>query len=126
MQKVRNKEYDIVIASTVVEVGVDIPDATFIAIMSADRLGIASLHQLRGCVGRNDKQFYCVLVSNSESENSVSRMQALENSNDGFELAEMDLKNRGAGKLLGSEQSGELEIRFSNDIMYPELLQLFL
>ena len=124
MKKVRNKEYDIVIASTVVEVGVDIPDATFIAIMSADRLGIASLHQLRGRVGRNDKQSYCVLVSNSESENSVSRMQALESSNDGFELAEMDLKNRGAGKLLGSEQSGESEIRFSNDIMYPELLQL--
>lgn len=124
MNKVRNKEYDIVVASTVVEVGVDIPDATFIAIMSADRLGIASLHQLRGRVGRNDKQSYCVLVSDNNSDSSKERLRALENSNDGFELAESDLKHRGAGKLLGSAQSGDSEVKFSNDILYPGLLQL--
>lgn len=123
MQKVRAKEYDIVVASTVVEVGVDIPDATFIVIMSADRLGVASLHQLRGRVGRNSKQSYCVLVSGSESEQSQERMQALEKTNDGFELAEFDLQIRGSGKLFGSKQAGDSEIRFAHDFLTPEIMQ---
>lgn len=122
MEKVHNKEYDIIIASTVVEVGVDVPDATFITIMSADRLGIASLHQLRGRVGRNSKQSYCVLVAYEPSVTGVSRMRALEKSNDGFELAEEDLKTRGSGLIFGSKQSGDSELHFSKDVLSPELI----
>lgn len=124
MQAVRAKKFDIVIASTVVEVGVDIPDATFIAVMSADRLGIASLHQLRGRVGRSSKQSYCVLVSDNESPASRERMHAMEKTNDGFELAEFDLGMRGSGTIFGSQQAGDSEIRFATNNFTPETLQL--
>lgn len=124
MAKVQNKEYDIIVASTVVEVGVDVPDATFITIMSADRLGIASLHQLRGRVGRNDKQSYCVLVAYEPSPQGVSRLQAMENNNDGFKLAEEDLKTRGTGLILGSKQSGESELKFTQNALNPELISV--
>lgn len=124
MKKVQNKEYDIIVASTVVEVGVDVPDATFITIMSADRLGIASLHQLRGRVGRNDKQSYCVLVAYEPSPQGVSRLQAMENNNDGFALAEEDLKTRGSGLILGSKQSGESELKFTQNALNPELISV--
>lgn len=123
MNDVRAKKYDVVVASTVVEVGVDIPDATFIAIFSADRLGIASLHQLRGRVGRNSKQSYCVLVSNSASEKTEQRLTAMENTNDGFELAEEDLRTRGAGLLLGSKQSGDSELRFAVEHVNQEMIE---
>lgn len=123
MEEVRAKKFDVVVASTVVEVGVDIPDATFISIFSADRLGIASLHQLRGRVGRNSKQSYCALVANGESEMSAKRLIAMENSNDGFELAEEDLKNRGAGHLLGTKQHGDSEMHFAVNALTPEILE---
>ena len=106
MKRFESGEIDILVATTVVEVGVNVPNATVIIIEGAERFGLAQLHQLRGRVRRSSHQPYCYLFSESKSENSVKRLKALEKSRDGFELAEKDLELRGAGELYGAKQWG--------------------
>jgi ATP-dependent DNA helicase RecG len=106
MIKFRDKEYDILVSTTVVEVGVDVPNATVMVIEGADRFGLAQLHQLRGRVGRGAAQSYCLLIPTHEDKTENERLQAMAESNDGFLLAEKDLALRGPGEFLGTRQSG--------------------
>jgi ATP-dependent DNA helicase RecG len=106
MFKFRDKEYDILVSTTVIEVGVDVPNATVMIIEGADRFGLAQLHQLRGRVGRGADQSYCLLIPTHEDAAENERLQAMSESNDGFVLAEKDLQQRGPGEFLGTRQSG--------------------
>ncbi|MFZ6015319.1 MAG: ATP-dependent DNA helicase RecG [Patescibacteria group bacterium] len=110
MLKFKNKEADVLIATTVVEVGVDIPSATVMAIESAERFGLAQLHQLRGRIGRSDLQCTCYLIATDDSVN-IDRLRIMEKTNDGFLIAEEDLKNRGSGNVLSTQQSGKAMFR---------------
>ena len=106
MQKFKDKEYDILVSTTVVEVGVDVPNATVIVIENAERFGLSQLHQLRGRVGRSDLQSYCVLSSSTKSQETKARLNIMTQTNDGFVIAEKDLQLRGPGEFLGTRQSG--------------------
>jgi len=106
MFKFRDKKYHILVSTTVVEVGVDVPNATVMLIEGADRFGLAQLHQLRGRVGRGSDQSYCLLIPTHEDAAENQRLQAMSESNDGFVLAEKDLQQRGPGEFLGTRQSG--------------------
>lgn len=106
MLKFRDRKYDILVSTTVVEVGVDVPNATVMLIEGADRFGLAQLHQLRGRVGRGTDQSYCLLIPTHEDKTENERLQAMVESNDGFFLAEKDLQIRGPGEFLGTRQSG--------------------
>ncbi len=107
MMKFKNKEIDLLLSTTVIEVGVDVPHATMIIIRHAERFGIAQLHQLRGRVGRNDLQSYCILISsNNVSEESLHRLNLMVKYSSGFDLAEEDLKIRGPGEIWGTRQHG--------------------
>lgn len=114
MKDFRSNKINILIATTVVEVGVDIPNANVLIIENAERFGLATLHQLRGRVGRGNQKAYCYLFSNSDSDNSLSRLKALEKTNDGFRLAQIDLQLRGPGEIYGKAQHGILDLRFAN------------
>lgn len=108
MQKFAAGETHILVATTVIEVGVDVPNATVMVITSADRFGLSQLHQLRGRVGRGGHQSYCILMSeHGISDTSLRRINIMCQSTDGFYLAEEDLKMRGAGDIEGTQQSGE-------------------
>ena len=117
MLKFKNKEYDILIATTVIEVGIDVPASTIITIYNAERFGLSALHQLRGRVGRGSKQSYCFLISNSITENSKQRLSIMEETEDGFRIAEEDLKLRNSGEIFGLRQSGFSDLKFI-DIIY--------
>ncbi len=109
-------ELDVLVATTVIEVGVDVPNATIMIVQEADRFGLAQLHQLRGRVGRGAEQSYCLLVSRHRdelSETAIERLEAMVATTDGFELAERDLEIRGEGQLVGARQSGLTDLRFT-------------
>ncbi len=108
MQDFKNKKYDILVSTTVIEVGVDVPDATVMVIMSAERFGLSQLHQLRGRVGRSNKKSYCFLLCTKESPNALERLSAVKNCQDGFKISEIDFNMRGGGDLLGERQSGKI------------------
>ena len=117
MAKFKASELDVLVATTVIEVGVDVANATVMIVQEADRFGLAQLHQLRGRVGRGAEQSFCLLVSRAKeelTESAHARLQALCDTNDGFELAEVDLELRGGGALLGTRQSGLSDLRFAH------------
>jgi ATP-dependent DNA helicase RecG len=117
MGRFKAGELDVLVATTVIEVGVDVPNATIMIIQEADRFGLAQLHQLRGRVGRGAEQSYCLLISRARedlTEPAIERLEALVRTNDGFELAEVDLDIRGSGQLLGTRQSGLTDLHFAH------------
>ncbi|MBE0686208.1 MAG: DEAD/DEAH box helicase, partial [Anaerolineaceae bacterium] len=114
--------YQILVTTTVVEVGVDVPNAAIMMIEGANRFGLSQLHQLRGRVGRSNQQSYCLLVPETEDAIENERLKAMVATNDGFKLAEIDLSQRGPGDFIGIRQSGYKEIRFSN-IMNVKLIE---
>jgi ATP-dependent DNA helicase RecG len=116
MARFKARELDVLVATTVIEVGVDVPNATIMIVQEADRFGLAQLHQLRGRVGRGGEQSYCLLISRAKEEltdGAKERLEALVATTDGFELAERDLEIRGEGQLLGTRQAGISEFKFT-------------
>ena len=125
INKFKNSEIDVLIATTVIEVGVNVPNATVMVITNAERFGLSSLHQLRGRVGRSDLQSYCILQSEDETEKGLARLQVMCDTTDGFKIAEADLQQRGAGDLLGTQQSGDnkyVSLMIANPERYQDAL----
>jgi ATP-dependent DNA helicase RecG len=114
MKQFRDKELDVLVSTSVVEVGVDIPNATVMLIEGANRFGLAQLHQFRGRVGRGNDKSYCILIPETKDAAENERLLAMESTNDGFELAEHDLNQRGPGEFLGTRQSGYTNLRLAN------------
>ena len=112
MRAFREKHTDVLCSTTVIEVGVDVPDATVMVIYNAERFGLSQLHQLRGRVGRSDKKSYCFLMTSAKNPQSLERLKILESNSDGFKISEYDYKMRGAGDFMGDRQSG----KFMNDL----------
>jgi ATP-dependent DNA helicase RecG len=125
MQRFSNGKTNIMVATTVIEVGVNIPNASVMIIESAERFGLSQLHQLRGRVGRGSEQSYCiVMTSHKLSNDSKIRMETMTRTNDGFEIAEVDLKLRGPGDLMGTQQSGVLNLQIADLVRDKDILQL--
>lgn len=112
MKSFKNKETDILLSTTVVEVGINVPNATIISIINAERFGLSSLHQLRGRVGRGEYQSYCFLISKTDNDTSKARLRIMEKTQDGFEIAEEDLRLRKSGEIFGTKQTGFSDLKF--------------
>jgi len=123
MQQFRANELHALVATSVIEVGVDVPNANIMIIHHAERFGLAQLHQLRGRIGRGEHKSYCVLLTDSKTPEALEKLQALVDSNDGFVIAEVDLKLRGPGDVLGTAQSGLRDIRFADFLADTTLLR---
>ncbi|MEB8096542.1 ATP-dependent DNA helicase RecG [Staphylococcus xylosus] len=124
MQKFSNHEIDILVSTTVVEVGVNVPNATFMVIYDADRFGLSTLHQLRGRVGRSEHQSYCVLIASPKTETGIERMNIMTQTTDGFELSERDLEMRGPGDFFGVKQSGLPDFLVANVVEDYKMLEV--
>ncbi|MDO1500412.1 DUF559 domain-containing protein [Winogradskyella maritima] len=124
MQRFARGETQIMVATTVIEVGVNVPNASVMVIESAERFGLSQLHQLRGRVGRGAEQSYCILMTSFKlSSDSKTRLETMVKSNDGFEIAEVDLKLRGPGDIMGTQQSGVLNLRIADLVKDKDILQ---
>ncbi|MDD3052889.1 MAG: ATP-dependent DNA helicase RecG [Endomicrobiaceae bacterium] len=120
----KNKEFDVLISTTVIEVGIDVPNATIIIIQHADRYGLATLHQLRGRVGRGKKKSYCLLISDVKSKTSQQRLKIMTKTTDGFKIASEDLEMRGPGEFLGTKQHGFPEFKAGDIVKDIKLIEL--
>ncbi len=123
MQRFKEGAIKILVSTTVIEVGVDVPNATVMLVEQAERFGLAQLHQLRGRVGRGAAQSYCILVTEKMNDTARQRIRTLVDSTDGFYIAEMDLKLRGPGEFFGTRQSGLPSLRVANILRDPDILE---
>ncbi len=123
MTAFKNHELDILVSTTVIEVGVNVPNSTLMIIENAERFGLAQLHQLRGRVGRGKHQSYCVLIYGSNSEVCRKRMDIMEETNDGFKISEKDLEIRGPGEFFGTMQHGVPELKIANLFKHMKILK---
>jgi ATP-dependent DNA helicase RecG len=125
LNKFLNKEYLILVSTTIIEVGIDFPNANVIVIENANKFGLSQLHQLRGRVGRGKKQSTCILMFKSSlTENAKKRINILKNSTDGFEISEEDMKLRGFGDILGFKQSGMKTFKLADPVHNSDLFEL--
>ena len=125
MNRFLKGETQIMVATTVIEVGVNVPNASVMIIESAERFGLSQLHQLRGRVGRGADQSYCILMTSQKlSENAKTRIKTMAKTSDGFEIAEVDLKLRGPGDLMGTQQSGVLNLRIADIVKDHDILNI--
>ena len=124
MQRFKNKETQILVATTVIEVGVDVPNASVMLIESANRFGLSQLHQLRGRVGRGAEQSYCILMTDHKlSKDTRLRIDTMVRTNNGFEISEVDLSLRGPGDMAGTQQSGMLDLKVADLAKDGEILK---
>ena len=124
MTAFRDGEIDVLVSTTVIEVGVDVSNATMMIVLDADRFGLAQLYQLRGRVGRGAHQSYCILVANPRTDDGKARLRAMTQNSDGFALAEEDLRLRGPGEFQGTRQSGLPEMKVADLLRDAEACQL--
>lgn len=118
-----NNDIQVLVSTTVVEVGVNVPNATVMVIENAERFGLAQLHQLRGRIGRGNAQSYCIFMCGSKNEHTMQRMEVLKKTNDGFKIAEEDLKQRGPGDLFGIRQSGDMQFKLADIFTDSDVLK---
>src|ERR1700730_4665822 len=123
MERFRRGETSALISTTVIEVGVDVPNATLMLIENAERFGLAQLHQLRGRIGRGSHKSYCILLSDEQSPETIAKLAVLEKTMDGFAVAEADWEMRGPGDLLGTAQSGLAALKLGNLIKDADLMR---
>jgi ATP-dependent DNA helicase RecG len=119
----RANQIQILLSTSLIEVGVDVPNATIMLVENAEQFGLAQLHQLRGRIGRGAHESFCILISDAKNVEARERLKILEETNDGFKIAEADLKLRGPGELLGRDQSGEMKLHFGNLIGDLDLIR---
>ena len=123
MTEFKNGKLDILVATTVLEVGIDVANASVLVVEHAERFGLAQLHQLRGRIGRGKYQSYCILIANPQSPDAIARINAISSMSDGFQIAEEDLKIRGPGEFFGQRQHGLSELKIANPITQLNILQ---
>ena len=121
MRDFRDRKYHLLVSTSVIEVGIDVPNSTIIIIEGSERFGLAQLHQLRGRVGRGDEKSYCFLFTTQQTQASSPRLKAMEEHDSGFLLAEIDLKIRGPGEIFGLRQSGIPDMTVEN-LLHPDLI----
>jgi len=124
MTDFRDGKIDVLVATTVIEVGIDVPNATVMVIDNADRFGLSQLHQLRGRVGRGSELSYCLLIADAPTENAQARLNAMTKTSDGFQIAELDLQQRGPGHFFGTQQHGLPEFKMADITSEIEFLKV--
>lgn len=124
MERFHRKEIQVLVSTTVIEVGINVPNATVMMVENAERFGLAQLHQLRGRVGRGDAQSYCIFIQSGKSDSAKERLEILVKSNDGFYIASEDLKLRGPGDMFGLRQSGLMDFHIADLFQDSDLLQI--